>query len=45
MRFPNIVKDALANEISKVMGGTVSERKGWFILTRKAWENFDDRRT
>ena len=42
--FPNIVKAALTNDIAKVMGGTVSEGSGWFVLVRKVQENIDDRR-
>ena len=43
--FPNIITSAIPRDISIVMEGTLSDKKGWFVLVRRARENLNDNRT
>ena len=43
--FPDIITAAIPRDISIVMEGTLSNKKGWFLLVRRAGEILNDNRT
>ena len=43
--FPRIITAAIPKNISLVMEGTLSGKKGWFVLVRRTRENINDRST
>ena len=45
MCLPSIAIAMLPKNIATVLASSVSERKGWFILVRKAREKCGDQRT
>ena len=45
VNFPRIIVAAILKEISTVMEGNLSGKKGWFVLVRKTRENLNDRST
>ena len=42
--FPAGVQAVIPRDIATVLDSSVAEKKGWFVLVRKARENIDDER-